>query len=364
MGELPPPQAHVTLRGLSLSRLARLMWWQRVAREARTIVRTRKAPPGGMRVTLRNLRSGFLPLEHVLYDLERPGEYVSGRQQQQCWSLNWPAGGLLDHKLAFFYMLRRLGVPTPEVSGVIVRGRGHALGPGGAEPSLDWLRRRLEDHGRVVIRPTRGSGGLGLRMLERSGSAYRLNGRELGWPEVERELLRLDDHLVTDFVEQAAFLREVFPRATSTLRALTMVDPEGRPFIASALQRFGTSESEPTDNWRQGGLSFAVDPEDGTFGLGMSRPHEGRFEWQDRHPATGVLVAGRRVPNWDVVRDGILTAAARMAFLPYVGWDVVVTDDGFSVIEGNKNCDLGVQVHAPLLTDPRARAFYASHGIV
>jgi hypothetical protein len=47
-----------------------------------------------------------------------------------------------------------------------------------------------------------------------------------------------------------------------------------------------------------------------------------------------------------------------MAYIPYVGWDIIVTDDGFCAIEGNNHPHLGHQDMAPLLTDPRVRAFY------
>jgi hypothetical protein len=47
-----------------------------------------------------------------------------------------------------------------------------------------------------------------------------------------------------------------------------------------------------------------------------------------------------------------------------VGWDVMVTDDGFQVIEGNKFSDVQVlQVHRPLPDDRRVRDFYR-HGII
>jgi hypothetical protein len=50
-------------------------------------------------------------------------------------------------------------------------------------------------------------------------------------------------------------------------------------------------------------------------------------------------------------------------YLPYVGWDVVVTDDGIRILEGNSNSGLdGIQHYGPLLADPRVRRFYESRG--
>jgi hypothetical protein len=43
----------------------------------------------------------------------------------------------------------------------------------------------------------------------------------------------------------------------------------------------------------------------------------------------------------------------------------VVTEGGFKVLEGNNHPGLAlIQMHCPLLGDPRLRAFYTRHGVV
>lgn len=48
--------------------------------------------------------------------------------------------------------------------------------------------------------------------------------------------------------------------------------------------------------------------------------------------------------------------------LHYVGWNVLVSRDGYAVIEGNNRPDVSVQIHGPLLTDERVRRFMHVHG--
>ena len=95
----------------------------------------------------------------------------------------------------------------------------------------------------------------------------------------------------------------------------------------------------------------------------LTRP-KSATEWIEQHPDTGAQITDVVVPNWDIVTTGLVELARRMPYIPYVGWDVVVTADGFSVIEGNNSPHLGHQIFEPLMRDPRVRAFYERFGAV
>ena len=44
---------------------------------------------------------------------------------------------------------------------------------------------------------------------------------------------------------------------------------------------------------------------------------------------------------------------------------MVVTDDGFRILEGNQYTDVNLlQIHGPLLADPRVAAFYRRHRVI
>ena len=360
--------AYVKLRVLSPGMVGRLRWWSRVARELRGVLVAESRNPSEIAGALRLARKGFLPSSKAIYELDGPQarDYVSDRQRELSWAIDWPAAGLLDDKLAFFLMLRYLRVPTPEVSGVIVRGRPYELGSAAPDTARgEWLRSRLEEHGKLIVRPTRGGGGRALWVLTHESPAYRINGERVGWNELSERLGHLEDHLVTDFVEQARYAREIFPGTTNTIRVLTMNQPDAGPRIAAAVHRVGTQASAPADNWSKGGLSVAIDVETGVLGKAVLHPRGGETQWLDRHPDTGVAIAGTEVPNWADARAGLLSLAARLPFVPYVGWDLMMVDGGgYSVIEGNKYSDVNLlQVHAPIMRSPAARAFYAQHGL-
>ena len=71
------------------------------------------------------------------------------------------------------------------------------------------------------------------------------------------------------------------------------------------------------------------------------------------------------IPCWAESTTALLTVAARLPMLPYVAWDVALTDLGLCVIEGNHWTEVaGFQLNRPWLDDPRIRRFFEHHGIV
>jgi hypothetical protein len=314
------------------------------------------------------VRHGFLPRSYDLYALqEHDGrEYVTDRQREMTWVLNWPYAGILDDKLGFDAMLRRHGAPTPEFRALILQGRLQPLDERGPGAGGDWWRERLDRLGRLVLKPIWGALGGGIKVLERSPGGCRVNGEDVTLQELEARVARMDRYVVSDFAQQAAYAQAIFPAAANTLRVLTMHDARGEPFIAASVHRFGSQRSKgPVDNVSSGGLCALVDLETGELSHALGLAEFGHTERYERHPDTAAQITGVKVANWDTIRAGVLEVAGKLPFLPYIGWDVVSTDTGYLIIEGNKQSDVQLlQMHQPLLRDPRVRAFYEREGIL
>jgi len=219
-----------------------------------------------------------------------------------------------------------------------------------------------------VLKPcVDGNGGAGVFVYERRDGAHVVNG-VLVTPNDLGRRLGGGVWLVCAYVEQADYARTIFPDVANTIRVLTMYDDEaGQAFAAAAVHRFGTRAQGPTavDNWSRGGLTAAIDLAGGCLGRAYGFPSAGGLVTHATHPDTGTPIEGAVVSGWPAVRDGIVALATRLPFLPYVGWDVVVTDEGYQVIEGNRRPDVNLlQVHRPLLADPRVRRFYERHGVL
>lgn len=327
-------------------------------------------PHVGRRGAWRAFVRGFSPRAFTLYELDRndPMLYLSDYGSLvRSVGVNAQYDFIINNKLIAWTLLTGLSIPAPSLLGVIEKGRLRAY-PECPGPVRLTLQELLQQHRKLVLKPVRGLKGLGVIFLEQTEARITLNGSPLTGEQLQTKIQELDGFIVTEFVAQAAYARRFYPRTTNTVRLLTVWDStRDQPFVASAVQRIGTSRSFPVDNWRagQGGLSASVNLATGELGPGASMNPNGRLLWCDSHPETGQRIAGEVIPGWVTVTEGVLAAATRLFFAPLIGWDVVVCEEGFSVLEINGKPGVwALQSHQPLLADPRVRRFYREHGVI
>jgi len=312
---------------------------------------------------------GFVSQSTLHYDLDptNVADYVSDYARfVKTARINGRFASALNNKIVFSRMLASYGCDVPESYCLVTGGRFVQIGDAHPMRSPADVVRSCLSGGEFVVKPYSGGTGHGVLVLKGDGDRIVLNEQTKTTEEVERLLAGLDEALICEFVRQHEYSSRIFPHATNSIRFLTMWDHErNEPFIPLAVHRFGVNASIPVDNGSQGGLICLIDMETGTMvrglaghtGVGPLVPHE-------RHPDTDVSMEGTVVPNWEATTGGLLDLARRMSYIPYIGWDVVITEKGFTVIEGNSYPDVRQQVLFPLLTDPRGRAFYRAFNVI
>ena len=104
---------------------------------------------------------------------------------------------------------------------------------------------------------------------------------------------------------------------------------EPQPIILRAVQRIGTADTVPTDNWSGGGVCAIVDLESGRLGPGRVNPLKSKspVRQYETHPDTGARIEGAILPHWDRIRETVLRASTSSPLNRYVGWDVLVDDE-------------------------------------
>ncbi len=312
-------------------------------------------------------RYGFQSACAAAYDLDHydATEFLSDYAKFKAIAVNEPYAALIAGKLVFEAFIGRY-LPVPRNLALIAGGRVLPLGHGEGSDAADLLTHFAEQHRGVVLKPVSGAHGAGVMVLNAAGKCTHLNGREVSAQELNTLVGTLDHYLVSEFVHQASYSHNLFPGSANTVRVITMVDPLlQEPFIPIAVHRIGTRRSAPVDNWDAGGLSARIDLETGALGPAAWCSQSGTVTWHETHPDTGAQIAGVAVRQWQLVTESLLRTVRRMPYLRYIAWDVVVTDDGFMVLEANNTPGLpSVQVHGPLLRYPRVRQFYRYYRVI
>lgn len=340
----------------------------------------RPAPPIPWNRRLAMWRRGFFAEATLLYDFPNndPSEYLSDYRHMRCEPLvawRW----LFKHKLALRAYLLSMGLRQPETVAYIHEGQIVADPFGGSPRAIspEELAALLrKDGSEYLVKPEDGGGGRDAFLLScEQGNLVQRRGEVVQPLDLAVYLRKLASSglpratLVERRIEQAGVSHTLFPGSGNTVRVLTLwsaVDRE--PFIPHAVQRIGTRDTVPTDNWTGGGISAPVDLGSGRLGPGRMHPFKGkRTELRyASHPDTGARIDGMVLPYWNRITETVLRAATALPFNRVAGWDVLVDRDEVPVIlEANGNSDIDLhQVHGGLLRDSRTRRFFEVSGII
>ncbi len=218
---------------------------------------------------------------------------------------------------------------------------------------------------KVVVKPSSGGEGEGLYFIENVGGNIFVNGEKKNLT-VFLSTLSDENYIVTEYCKQANFLSEIYPFTANTIRIWTMTPNGEEPFIPNAVLRIGTKESGFTDNRSQGGLVAEIDLKTGKLSAAAETLANGNIKWHDYHPDTGSRIKNSVIPEWDSFLNQFRDILSLMPELKYVGWDILLTekDCEFVFIEGNSHpIPISLQVHRPLLEDPRVKKFYLENGV-
>lgn len=340
---------------------------------AETEATTMSRFPMAKRRRLSLWRRGFLSQNDALYKLENvdESEYLTDYQRYvKTPTINGQWSIVVGNKLLFHHAMQDFDDHLPTLYGLIKNGRLHHVDPDETTTTSDpaaWITDHLQRKGELVLKYLKGGGGSRVSICKYENDTYYLNGEALSSEAFTEMVGSLEEYLVTEFIEQAEYAETIYPESTNTIRVLTMYDEEvDEIFLAGQIHRFGTSDSGALDNFSQGGLSVGLDGKTGELSDAVQFPYSGERTWYQSHPDTNAQITGVNVPGWDRISDRLLEIAASLSYIPYIGWDIIVTAPGeFAIIEANNHTNTQmIQVHQPLLADERVRRFYARHGVL
>jgi len=245
----------------------------------------------------------------------------------------------VDDKLKTKSLLKAHSIPVPDTLAVF---EGHR--------DLRNLEAFIPPEGGFALKPARGAGGRGILIVRHGEKGQLSTTTSKGEVPLSIEDLREHIELILSGVfsleapGDRAFLEELL-EAEAALSALAYKGlPDLRVIVCKrkpvmAMLRVPIKASRGKANLHQGGLGIGVDLATGqtTGGVLGERLLE-------RHPDTGQLLRGIRIPEWGRILE-LSTRAACSTGLEYVGVDLTVdVRKGPLVIEVNARPGLSIQL--------------------
>lgn len=206
--------------------------------------------------------------------------------------------------------------------------------------TLEAILRLLKEQKTLALKKAVGSHGAGFHKLAWDAEGERFYIDDC--PCTERELLELfrslkGEYFISEYVYMHEDLRKIYDRVACTVRFMTIRD-HSAAFIKTAYLRIGTSLTGNTDNLASGGVVAALDLESGEI-LTAEMLCGHVFTPCAVHPDSKTPIAGK-LPYWAEIKAKIEEICRYICPLEYLGFDIVITDEGFKILEINTHQDL------------------------
>ena len=256
--------------------------------------------------------------------------------------------GYIDYKIAEMYRLndeQRKTVITRGISNDIVRRMNdkaywHFFDDKTQFNTLfseyvrrKWLLINLDTTEQQLAAITEGETQLLGKPLEGSSGQGILKYTQADWAEgmlpFRQRLLDDGIGILEEIVIQHPAMASLCPTSVNTCRVATLLGDK-KQGIVYAFLRIGNGKV--MDNVDCGGMAARIDIDSGKL-LTVGADKQGNTF--TKHPMTGTPIIGFTIPYWEEAKKMCMEAAQKVPQMRFIAWDVAITANGPTFIEGN-----------------------------
>ncbi|MEQ9608852.1 MAG: sugar-transfer associated ATP-grasp domain-containing protein [Kiloniellaceae bacterium] len=247
-------------------------------------------------------------------------------------------GLIADDKLLTYAVLLAQGLPVPEVRAILHPVRNFAGAAALRSPEALSAYLTTEAQYPFYAKPIQGiysKDGMLVRSLDSAGGTILLgDGSEMPLPAFLHHCGKNPrGFLFQELLHPHPAMAEICGDRLCTLRMIVLLDHQG-PRLFTALWKIAVPGNMADNYWRKGNMLALLDKEHGTVlrcttGLGPE------LRVVERHPASGLPLAGFSLPDWSDAVDLTLRAASAFPGLPVQAWDIALTSRGALPLEVN-----------------------------
>lgn len=184
------------------------------------------------------------------------------------------------------------------------------------------LKNILDKHDELIVKPIDGLGGK---------EVEKIKTKDITNIDSFYEKLKSKNLFIEEVVKQHKDMAKLSPTSCNTIRIMTL-NLEGKTEIFMAAVRIGNGVNN-VDNFHQGGMGVKIDIKTGKL---IGNAFDKDCNEYVTHPKTKIKFDGYQIPNWEYVKKMVLEAAKVNSNIKVVGWDVAITKDKATFIEGNR----------------------------
>ena len=188
--------------------------------------------------------------------------------------------------------------------------------------SLEELEKFLAQNKEFMVKPIDGLGGQDVR----KEFTKNIKNTQRFLEELKEKRLFLEGYVIQHSAI-SAFCKE----SVNTIRILTFNYKDYSEILFATL-RVGNGTAD-VDNFHKGGMAILIDLETGKL---VGEAIDKKLKHYKVHPKSKLKFDGFQIPNWGIIKKTVLEASKVNSHIHIVGWDVAVTEDGCTLIEGNR----------------------------
>ena len=260
---------------------------------------------------------------------------------------------ILRDKRLFYLFLKANGFNTPSVYAYTYGGRifpfGWLLTNEVRKQESLTTSNLLQKEGFYFCKPYDGVCGRGAFTLKVGGGTA-INGKAVDLNSATEFLSSAfeDNYVIQEVLLQHPVMSSLHGSSVNTIRINTAKNKtNGKIEFVTGFLRIGGGSSV-TDNMAGGGIAIGIDFETGYlkhFGYCYDGKKSRRIE---RHPSLDIPFDTIQIPHLNEAVRACIDLHERLYHLQFVGWDIAITEDSVSFIEGNDNPELSQSNHGPM----------------
>lgn len=241
---------------------------------------------------------------------------------------------IIADKYYFCLFLESFNIPTPKVL-YYTRNNKLFYSFCGNEEGIDTILRNDIDAFAKPMGGQLGNGAFALRIED--GSVY-VNNQLLPQTDDLLKTITETNYVIQERVIQHPQMSKLCSTAVNTIRLITIMTQNEDIIAVRAGLRIGR-EGSNVDNCAQGGVFVGVDINTGKLlKKGIIKPPHGTVILQ--HPDSKIVFEGFEIPFFKEAIDMAKKLHSKLYRIHSVGWDIAITPDGPTFIEGNSKWEI------------------------